>query len=192
MKNTSSRKTLATIGLLALCVFLVVRLVADSTSVSATSQPPERAVRPERQHLVRRLTKTAPDAEPDFPRTPVLQLDLLQQEDSQPMMALDRNPFQFAPTPAQVRAVQQRQNMGAGGPAVPAPPVAPPVPYKALGYSENQQGQFQAYLADAKDIYVVHEGDDLGRRYKIVKITPTLVEVRDESFNQTSQLLFPQ
>ncbi|MGH9455948.1 MAG: hypothetical protein ACRD2O_18500, partial [Terriglobia bacterium] len=106
--------------------------------------------------------------------------------------ALDRNPFEFAPTPAQVRQAMAQKALASGPAGPPPPPVAPPIPYKALGYSENSHGQFQAYLTDDKDIFVVHEGDELGQHYKILKITPNLVEVQDEGFNQKGQLLFPQ
>ncbi|MGH9430582.1 MAG: hypothetical protein ACRD3T_03485 [Terriglobia bacterium] len=192
MNKMSSRQTWASIGLGALCVFLVARLVVDTVSVSAKSQSPEIPPRSAQQRRVHTSPKTTRKTEREFPQTPVLRLDLLKLEDGQTMVALDRNPFQFAPTPAQMREARAQKDMAAGG-GQPAPPlVAPPVPYKALGYSENEHGQFQAYLTDDKDIFVVHEGDDLGRHYKILKITPNLVEVRDESFNQTSQLLFPQ
>ena len=191
MNKMSSRQTWATIGLGALCVFLVARLAVDSVSVSAKNPTPE--VRPSApQPAVHARQNAARKVDSGFPQTPVLRLDLLNQESGEPLVALDRNPFEFAPTPAQVRQAMARKAT-AGSPAgPPPPPVAPPVPYKALGYSENARGQFQAYLTDDKDIFVVHEGDELGQHYKILKITPNLVEVQDEGFNQQSQLLFPQ
>lgn len=193
MNKMSSRETWASIGLGALCVFLLGRLVVNSVAVSAKNQSPEVSQQSAQRHIIRSALKPARKAESEFPKTPVLRVDLLKEEDGQPLEAMDRNPFQFPPTPAQVRQALAQKAMAAGGEAgPPPPPVAPPIPYKALGYSENDRGQFQAYLTDDKDIFVVHEGDELGKHYKIMKITPNLVEVQDEAFNQRSQLLFPQ
>ncbi len=192
MNKMSSRETWGSIGLGMLCVFLLARLVVNSAAVSAKNQSPAIVPRSGVRHISPSRAGIARKTESEFPKTPVLQMDLLKQEDAQPLEALDRNPFQFAPTPAQVQAMAQKA-MAAGGQAgPPPPPVAPPVPYKALGYSENERGQIQAYLTDDEDIFVVHEGDELGKHYKVLKITPNLVEVQDEAFNQTSQLLFPQ
>jgi hypothetical protein len=194
MNRTISKEAWANIGLGALSFLLLARLVVNSVFVNAESQTRPVVPAPAPLHPVHSQAKRPVKADPVFPQTPVLRLELLEKEDREPAtVAFDRNPFQFAPTPAQVREVLAQKALAAGGqPGSPAAPVAPPIPYKALGFSENAHGQFQAYLTDDKDIFVVHEGDDLGGHYKILKITPNLIEVQDEAFNQKSQLLFPQ
>ena len=188
MSKMSSRETWASVGLGLVCVVLLARLVVNSASVSAKSETSPRAVE---RHIVRSGAKTGRKIQSEFPTAPVLRTELLKQEEGQPLEAPDRDPFQFAPTPDQVRQAMAKKAMVAGGQPA-APPTAPPIPYKALGYSENAHGQFQGYLTDDKDIFVIHEGDELNHHYRILKITPNLVEVQDEAFNQKSQLLFPQ
>ena len=39
---------------------------------------------------------------------------------------------------------------------------------------------------------MVHEGEEFGKRYKAVKITPQQIEVEDQTTHQTGQLLIPQ
>ena len=119
-----------------------------------------------------------------------LQLDALKQFASRPMPDLARNPFEFAPTPAQIQqqreAVEREQH-----PAPPPPPPPPPVPFKAMGYQQDAKGQRTAYLSDDQSTYMVREGQEFGQRFKVLKITDTSVEVQDETYHQIVQLPYP-
>ena len=59
------------------------------------------------------------------------------------------------------------------------PPPPPPIPLKFYGFS-NKPGQPRSiFLADGDDIFIGHEGDIVNRRYRIIHIMPTQVEIED-------------
>ncbi len=72
---------------------------------------------------------------------------------------------------------------------------------KVVGLAEKPGGAPEAYIcesaADGKcredvEVYVVHEGEQFGKHYKVVKIVPTQIDVVDETTQQSAQLLVPQ
>ena len=117
---------------------------------------------------------------------PSLNLDELKDILSRPASQPGRNPFELkvAPTPKAVA------NPAAAPPPQAPPP--PPIPLKAEGYSEKPGGVKEAYVTDDQEVYVVHEGEEFGKRYRAVKITPQQVEVEDQTGHQTVQLAIPQ
>jgi hypothetical protein len=66
------------------------------------------------------------------------------------------------------------------------------VTLKPRGYSEGAGGVKEAMVSDEDQVFVVHEGDSVGTRYKIIKITPTVVTVEDSAQHQTVDLPIPQ
>lgn len=42
------------------------------------------------------------------------------------------------------------------------------------------------------DLLVVHEGDSIGTKFKVVKINPTAVVIEDGETHETHELAFPQ
>jgi hypothetical protein len=134
---------------------------------------------------------------------PLLALDMLQALQSRPAPELDRSPFDWGITPEQRQAlaVQKEQEKLPRPPPPPPPP--PPITLKALGYEDAGEGSRQAFIAECpngaaacpeadQNMYTVRQGDSFANRYKVIKITPTAVEVEDESYHQTAQLAFPQ
>ena len=118
---------------------------------------------------------------------PGVHLDLLKELQSRPLPKLARNPFEFEakaapPTPA-----------SAAAPAAPAqpPPPAPP-PLKAMGYTQKAGGVHEAIVTDDQEIYIVHEGDAFAQHFRVLKISPSAVEVDDETTHQTLRLPIPQ
>jgi ribosomal protein L24 len=61
-----------------------------------------------------------------------------------------------------------------------------------MGYSEKAGGVHEVYVSDEDQVYVVHEGDTVAGKYKILKITPKTVTVEDVSSHQTADLPIPQ
>jgi hypothetical protein len=190
MKEKSRFEVGATIALGVLCTFLILRLIVRVRSVSAGAS----RLAPARRQVVQRAARLldpvrrGPSAYPD---TPVLNVALFDRMQAQPFAAPDRDPFSFAPTPQEAeRLEQQRKQAAQNRPAGPPPP--PPVPLKALGYVQDSQGKFQAYLTDSENIYAVREGEKFDKVYQVLKITPAYVEVEDGSLNLRAQLAIPQ
>jgi hypothetical protein len=119
---------------------------------------------------------------------PVVKLDLLKELEERPLPELDRNPFEFVGGPAIAAPAKTASTV----PAAAAPPPPPPVTLKPMGYSEGKGGVKEAMVSDEDQLFVVHEGDSIGTRYKVVKITPTVITVEDATIHQTVDLPVPQ
>jgi hypothetical protein len=118
---------------------------------------------------------------------PLVNLDLLKEFEDRPLPELNRNPFEFVGGRVQASPVQT----AAAGPAPPPPPSPPPVTLKPMGYSEGKGGVKEAMVSDEDQVFVVHEGDSVGTRYKVIKITPTVITVEDATLHQTVDLPVP-
>ena len=119
--------------------------------------------------------------------TPSSKLDLLKEFEDRPLPELDRNPFEFVAAPAKASPAQT----AATAAAAPQPPPPPPVTLKPMGYSEGKGGVKEAMVSDEDQVFVVHEGDSVGTRYKVIKITPTMITVEDATLHQTVDLPVP-
>jgi hypothetical protein len=62
---------------------------------------------------------------------------------------------------------------------IPAVPALPPIPLKFFGFS-NQPGEpRKVFLSKGEDVWIAGEGEIVDRRYKIVRISPTSVDIQD-------------
>jgi len=113
--------------------------------------------------------------------------DLLKQFEDRPLPELKRDPFEFVRAP-----IQPRPEPAPGPAPQPAVPAPPPVTLKVMGYSEGAAGVQEAMVSDEDQVFVVHAGDSVGSRYKVIKITPTAVTVEDATIHQTVDLPVPQ
>ncbi len=64
----------------------------------------------------------------------------------------------------------------------------PPVKLTVLGYVDKPGVGREVAVSDNFEVYVTHEGETFAERFKVLKITPTLVEVFDTYTNQTLRL----
>ena len=61
----------------------------------------------------------------------------------------------------------------------PAAAAPPPIPLKFFGFS-NQPGEpKKVFLSKGEDVFIAGEGEIIDRRYKVVRISPTSVEIQD-------------
>jgi hypothetical protein len=208
MKGTEGFQSVnkATVGLGVLLVLLFLNLAFGNplfhlffgAGVSAGTRPmppqPKAASKDQAEKAppkgASRLTAgAATKVKDEFARyDPSLNLDELKDILSRPAPQPGRNPFELKATP---KALATK----ADAPAPPqpvAPPPPPPIPLKAEGYSEKPGGVKEAYITDDQEVYVVHEGEEFGKGYKALKITPQQIEVEDETNHRTVQLLVPQ
>jgi hypothetical protein len=67
-------------------------------------------------------------------------------------------------------------------PALYHPPAAatqPPIPLKFFGFA-NQPGEpKKVFLSKGEDVFIAGEGEIIDRRYKVVRISPTSVDIQD-------------
>jgi len=125
---------------------------------------------------------------------PVVKQDLLKEFENRGVPELGRDPFEFVGGPTQASPVPAAVQAA----AAPQPPPPPAVTLKLMGYSEGKGGVKEAMVelcatscevsSPDDQVYVVHEGDSVGTRYKIIKITSTAVTVQDATLHQSIDL----
>jgi hypothetical protein len=72
------------------------------------------------------------------------------------------------------------------GPAQPPPP--PPIDLKFYGYATPAGGTKRIFLAQGEDVFIAREGDIVDRRYKVVRISSTAVEILDVLSNNRQSI----
>jgi hypothetical protein len=118
---------------------------------------------------------------------PLVKLERLKELEERPLPELERNPFEFVAAPPHWSS----DRTSPSPPEPPQPPPPPPVTLKPMGYSEGKGGVKEAMVSDEDQVFVVHEGDSVGTRYKVIKITPTVITVEDATLHQTVDLPVP-
>ena len=169
-----------TAGLGVMALVLVVNLIFRGKP-SAT---PPKGIGPASTAAARPNNTSAPSDE--LTRfDPALQLDEFKAIQKRPASSLRRNPFEFvtrevavAPPPVGTTPAPTAQ--------APAPP--PPPPLKAVGYSQSGGGAGEAFVTLQDELFVVHEGESFGKRFRVNKLTPAMVEVFDETTQQIIRL----
>jgi hypothetical protein len=70
----------------------------------------------------------------------------------------------------------------------PPPPPPPPITLQFFGFASKPGEPKKVFLAQGDDVFIAQEGDIVNRRYKILHITPTSVEVEDVLYNNRQTL----
>jgi hypothetical protein len=158
--------------------------VAASIPTTGVPAQPEAANRLGRSH-----GRGAP------PLDPTLRTDLLKNSEAAEYKGSGRNIFEEqAEIPKPERPVIRKQEETASTlPAQPPPPPPPPpIPLKFYGFA-NRPGQRKSiFLASGDDIFIGCEGDIVSRRYKIIHIMPTQVEIEDVLNNHRESIPLTQ
>lgn len=74
----------------------------------------------------------------------------------------------------------------------PGPPPPPPITLKFFGFANRPGEAKKVFLEQGEDIFVASEGDIVDRRYKVLKIAPTFVEVEDVLNNNRQSIPLTQ
>jgi hypothetical protein len=181
------------VALAGLCVILVIKLVSEIMGNPAPVAGPETTVSSPSPNPAPPGKSAARKATASPNSVAASQVQALGEYAPKPLPDVSRNPFDFGPpplTPAQKAAQAARAAGGAlTGSSAPAPPQ---IPLRAIGYSEKPGVGPEAYLVDSDDVYIVHDGDVVSQRYKVLKITSLIVEVQDGASGERAQLPIPQ
>jgi len=118
---------------------------------------------------------------------PSLRFDLLKISEDTKYEGNGRNIFKAEaeiPQPvAPVMTPEQKQAM-----EHPAPPPPPPINLKFFGFASGPGEPKRIFLAQGEDVFIAAEGEIVDRRYKVVHISPTSVEVEDVLNNNHQNL----
>jgi hypothetical protein len=63
------------------------------------------------------------------------------------------------------------------GPAQPPPP--PPINLKFFGFASKAGEPKRIFLSEGEDVFIASEGEVVNRHYKVLRISPTSVEIED-------------
>ena len=69
----------------------------------------------------------------------------------------------------------------------PAASVAPPIPLKFFGFASQPGEPKKVFLIKGEDTFIAGEGEIVDRRYKVVRIAPSSVEIQDVLFSGPPQ-----
>jgi len=117
---------------------------------------------------------------------PRLHLDLLANSETVIYEGEGKNIFRAAPevviptvkVPPLLKQ-QEAANAAEAAHRAAMPPPPPPIDLKFFGFSKTAGEKPRAFLSQGDNIWVAHEGDVVNRRYKIVHISPSAVDVED-------------
>ncbi len=118
---------------------------------------------------------------------PSLRFDLLKSSEDVTYKGTGRNIFRSeAPPPPEIPKPMTPDVQPTAQVNTPPPP--PPIDLKFYGYAGPKGGTRQIFLLRGEDIFLAREGQIIDRRYKIMHIGPTSVEIQDVLTNNTQTI----
>jgi len=113
---------------------------------------------------------------------PTLKLELLATAEQTQYEGSGRNIFVSQPDPVAIPKPVAAAATDENKDDTYIPPVAPPpppIPLKFFGFASKPGEPKKIFLSQGEDVWVAGEGEIVNRRYKVVRITPTSVEMQD-------------
>ena len=90
-------------------------------------------------------------------------------------------------------AVTDRQQAAQNASAVPAGPAPPPpIDLKFFGFASHPGEPKKIFLSQGEDVFIASEGEIVDRRYKVLRISPTAVEIEDVLNNNRQEIPLTQ
>ena len=179
----NKKKTMIAGGLLLIAVFLLIRAFSGGgEEASAPTQSTAAPVAVGSKGKARKPARTLLAHSLD----PTLRFDLLKSSEDVTYKGNGRNIFSSqAPPPEPIPQPVSHVNTDN---TPPPPPPPPPSGLKFYGYAGPKNGGKKVFLIKGEDIFLAKEGDVVDRRYKIVRVGTTSVEVQDVLTNHTETI----
>lgn len=185
-------KLIAAVALSALAVVLVVRFVMQSKGApgtpaqAAVTARPAPAARAARQVAGRRKVDTTPRS-----LDPSLRYDWLKASEDTKYEGTGRNIFMAqAEIPKPEGPGVTDKNGASPGPTGPPPP--PPITLKFFGFASKPGEPKKVFLSEGEDVFIAAEGDIVDRRYRVLRIGPSSVDVEDVLNNNRQSIPLTQ
>jgi hypothetical protein len=188
VENRKQVIALAALGVIALILLGLEFWPSSTATAPAATQTVSTAARPG----VRRTSsgKVIPVAEPRL--DPTLDLKLLSQSEEIKYAGNGRNIFVVGSVPIEPPK-RNGTDTAAGGIRQP-PPIQPPPPItlKFFGFANRPGEAKKVFLSKDGDVFIAAEGDIVDRRYRVLHISPTAVDVEDVINNNRQSLPLTQ
>lgn len=187
----NKKKLYAMIALAAIAVFMMVRFILSFSSPASTVTASVPGAVPAQPEAANKLGRNHGRGGPAL--DPTLRTDMLKNSEAAEYKGSGRNIFEEqAEIPQPSRSVIAKNPEPPQPPKPIEPPPPPPIPLKFYGFA-NRPGQPKSvFLANGDDIFIGHEGDIVNRRYKIIHIMPTQVEIEDVQNNHREAIPLTQ
>jgi hypothetical protein len=187
IENRKQVIALAVLGGIALVLLAYEFWPSSTATAPAATQTASTASRPG----VRRTSsgKIVPVAEPRL--DPTLDLNLLSQSEEIKYAGNGRNIFVVGSVPIEKPKANGTDKQA--GLRLP-PPIQPPPPItlKFFGFANRPGETKKVFLSQGEDVFIAAEGDIVDRRYRVVHISPTAVDVEDVINNNRQSLPLTQ
>jgi hypothetical protein len=188
MRLGSENKT--KVAVMAVLLLVAVYMVARTVSSSSTPSPTVKAKSDNSSKTkapVRALRGRGPIvlSEQVDNLNPTLRFDWLKNSEDREYTGVKRNIFGAEPEPEPEKEIAKKeppQPVGPPPPVCPGPdPRCPPPPInlKFYGFASRPGEPKRVFLSSGDDVFVASEGEIVNRRYRVVKISNTSVEIED-------------
>ena len=185
LENKKKTIAAAVLGAIAVLAFLYYMLPFFTGSSAPAANPlaaaPQSAVRAGSRSG--KAAKKLPRAES---LDPTLRLDLLAVTEKTAYEGTGRNIFVSQAEDVKIPKVvapgntdTQKKEQARAQWVPPAIPNAPPIPLKFYGFASSPGEPKKIFLKNGDDVFVAGEGEIVDRRYKVIRITNTSVEIQD-------------
>ncbi|MGA3091304.1 MAG: hypothetical protein ABSD75_22065 [Terriglobales bacterium] len=193
--GTENRKQVVALGVLGVIAVLMMAYEFWPSSTAATPATPQTTASSSlaRPGVRRNASgKIIPAGEPRL--DPTLDLNLLRQSEEIKYSGNGRNIF----VAGSVATIEKPKSNGvtdvaSGTPRpLPAIPPPPPITLKFFGFANRPGETKKVFLSQNEDVFIAAEGDIVDRRYRVLRISPTSVEVEDVLNNNRQSLPLTQ
>ena len=192
--GTENRKKVmwaAGLGVVAVLVLMYQLFSSPSAPVTAAQPSPTGVAGRPAQRVTKRGAKERPtEARLD----PTLDLKLLAETEQTKYTGTGRNIFvaQMEPIEKPIAPVTIKDTPPPTPPGPPPPPPPPPITLKFFGFANKPGEPKKVFLSQGEDVFIAVEGDIVDRRYKVIRIGPTSVEVEDVLYNNRQSIPLTQ
>lgn len=179
----NKKKLAAAVGLMVVAIVVVLFSMGGSAPAPAPARPAASAipaldtpvaVRPAAKPKTLHGKKGSATRSLD----PTLRYDWLKASEDTEYEGKGRNIFQAqAEIPAPIAPVKTPEELEAE--KHPPPPPPPPINLKFFGFANKAGEPKKIFLSEGEDIFIAAEGDVVNRHYKVMRISPTSVEIED-------------
>jgi len=177
-------------GLGGIALLMLGRALWPSSPATAPTAEPTAATAA--RTSVRRTAsgKIVPAAEPRL--DPTLDFKLLSQSEEMKYAGNGRNIFVAGSVPIEPAkkngTTDAKDAVSATLRQPPPPPPPPPITLKFFGFANRPGETKKVFLSQGDDIFIAAEGDIVDRRYRVIHISPTAVDVEDVINNNRQSL----
>jgi len=182
----------AVLGVLAL-ILLIRMLMTDSTPTTSSATPVAAPVVPGRSKVRRTATGKAAKTTPAPSLDPTLRLDLLKESEDPKYTGSGRNIFNAASEPIPRPKAPAVTDKTAQVQHVPPPvPTPPPITLQFYGFANKPGEPKRVFLKQGDDNFIAGEGDIVDRRYRVLHIGTSSVEIEDVINNNRQSIPLTQ